>query len=139
MVDTVSQGPVASYTFTGVTADHDITAIFAIDTNVITASAGSGGSISPTGTVTVDYGADQAFTITAAANHHITDVVVDTVSQGPVASYTFTGVTADHDITAIFAIDTNVITASAGSGGSSSPTGTVTVDYGARSGPHRHR
>ena len=59
-------GAVTSYTFTNVTADHTIAASFAIDTYTITASAGANGSISPSGAMTVNYGANQTFTITPA-------------------------------------------------------------------------
>ena len=130
-VDNVSQGAIASYEFTNVTAPHTIEASFAVDTNDITASAGEGGSISPSGTVSIDYGASQSFSITPAANYHIADVEVDNVSQGAIASYEFTNVTAPHTIEASFAVDTNDITASAGEGGSISPSGTVSIDYGA--------
>ena len=68
----------------------------------ITASASIGGSISPTGTVTVDAETDQTFTMTADANYNLVDVVVDGVSEGVVSSYTFTNVTAAHTIVANF-------------------------------------
>ena len=64
LVDGVSVGAVTSYTFTNVTANHTIAASFAIDTYTITASAGANGTISPSGHVTVNYGANQTFTIT---------------------------------------------------------------------------
>jgi len=51
--------------FTNLTAGHMITAIFAVDTYKIAASAGPGGTISPGGSVNVNYGADHSFTITA--------------------------------------------------------------------------
>ena len=112
LVDGVSVGAVTSYTFTDVTANHTIAATFAIDTHTITASAGSNGTISPSGAVSVNYGANQTFTITPAANYHVADVLVDGVSVGAVTSYTFTNVTANHTIAATFAIDTHTITAS---------------------------
>lgn len=71
----------------------------------IVASAGTGGSIEPAGTVSVDYGTDQTFYITPHAGYRIADVVVDGVSVGAVASYTFSGVTADHAIEASFAAE----------------------------------
>ena len=114
LVDGVSVGAVTSYTFTNVTADHTIAASFAIDTYTITRSAGANGTISPTGAVSVNYGADQAFTITPDTGYHVADVLVDGVSVGAVTSYTFTDVTANHTIAATFAIDTYTITASAG-------------------------
>src|SRR6185369_4898492 len=116
-VDGSSVGAVASYTFTVVAANHTIAASFAIDTYTITASAGTNGSISPSGAVSVNYGADQAFTITPDAHYHVADVLVDGSSVGAVGSYTFTAVAANHTIAASFAIDTYTITASAGSNG----------------------
>jgi uncharacterized repeat protein (TIGR02543 family) len=107
-----------------------ITATFAINTYTITASAGTGGSISPSGAVGVNDGASQAFTITAGACYAIADVLVDGVSAGAIASYTFNNVTADHTIAASFTIKTFTITASAGAGGSISPNGAVAVDCG---------
>jgi PKD repeat protein len=131
LVDGASVGAVTGYTFENVTAAHTIAASFAIDTFVITASAGTGGAIGPTGTISVDYGSSQTFTITPDVGYHVADVLVDGASVGAVASYTFTDVTAAHTIAASFAIDTFVITASAGAGGAISPSGAVSVDYGA--------
>lgn len=68
----------------------------------ITATAGPGGSISPSGAVIVGYGADQSFTITPDPDYEVADVVVDGSSVGPVTTYTFTDVTADHGIDASF-------------------------------------
>src|SRR5204863_272026 len=130
LVDGVSVGAVTSYTFTNVHANHTIAASFAIDTYTITASAGANGSIAPNGAVSVNAGDDQSFTITAAADYHIADVLVDGVSVGTVASYTFSNVIANHTIAASFAIDTYTITASAGANGSIAPNGATTVPYG---------
>jgi uncharacterized repeat protein (TIGR02543 family) len=97
----------------------------------ITASAGPNGSITPSGSVVVNSGASQAFTITANAGYHIEDVLADGVSQGTTGTYTFTNVTANHTISATFAINTYTIAASAGANGSISPNGSVTVNHGA--------
>jgi type IV pilus assembly protein PilY1 len=72
--------------------------------NVITATAGNGGSISPSGEVIVIEGNDQSFTITPDTGNSIEDVIVDGSSVGAVASYTFTDVHADHSITAYFTL-----------------------------------
>ena len=71
----------------------------------ITSTAGSGGSIDPDGTVTVNQGADLTFTITADTGYHITDVLVDGSSVGALSTYTFPAVTTDHTIAAFFEID----------------------------------
>ncbi len=131
LVDSVSVGAVTSYTFTNVTANHTISASFAINTHTITASAGANGGISPSGAVIVNHGANQSFTITPNANYHVADVLVDSVSVGAVTSYTFTNLTANHTISASFAINTHTITASAGANGGISPSGAVIVNHGA--------
>jgi alpha-tubulin suppressor-like RCC1 family protein len=102
LVDGSSVGPVTSYTFTNVTAGHTITASFTANTYTIIVTVGAGGSISPSGSVKPNYGADQTFTITPNTGYQIADVLVDGSSVGPVTSYTFTNVTAGHTITASF-------------------------------------
>jgi hypothetical protein len=72
-------------------------------TFTITSSVGEHGSISPSGVVTVDQGANQTFTITADVGYQIANVRVDGVSVGAVSSYTFTNVIANHTISASFA------------------------------------
>lgn len=84
------------------------TAVTFTESHTITASAGSGGSISPSGAVSVSEGADQAFTITPDSGYDIEDVLVDSVSQGALTSYTFSDVSDDHTIEASFIIDTDV-------------------------------
>ena len=71
----------------------------------ITASAGTGGSIDPEGTVTVAEGADKTFKITADEGYHIADVKVDGKSAqlDKDNTYTFTKVNANHTIEATFA------------------------------------
>ena len=129
-VDGVSQGAISSYTFSNVTAAHTISATFAVRTYTITASAGTGGTISPRGSVSVNHGANQTFT---SLQIRVIDsnVTVDGVSQGAISSYTFSNVTAAHTISATFAVRTYTITASAGTGGSISPSGAVSVNHGA--------
>jgi len=138
LVDGVSVGAVTSYTFTNVTANHTIAASFAIDTWTIVASAGPNGSIAPAGSVVVNQGGSQAFTITPDPTYHVADVLVDGVSVGAVTSYTFTNVAANHTIAASFAIDTWTIVASAGPNGSIAPAGSVVVNQGGTQGVHDH-
>jgi len=130
LVDGNSVGAVSSYTFRRVKKDHTIHATFEPIQYTITASAGSGGSISPDGAVGVSYGQNQTFDITANAGYVISDVVVDGSSVGAVSSYTFEDVTSDHTIEASFSEIQYTITACAGSGGSISPDGAVGVSYG---------
>ena len=100
-------------------------------THTIYASAGSGGTISPIGSVIVSDGVNQPFTITNNTGYHITDVVVDGVSNGIISSYTFSNVTQDHTITASFAINTYVITPTTPLvNGAINPNTPQTVNYG---------
>jgi hypothetical protein len=68
----------------------------------ISASAGANGAISPSGSVSVNYGGSQSFTITANAGYYIVDVTVNGSSVGAVSSYTFTNQAA-YTISATFA------------------------------------
>src|SRR5512139_3810547 len=74
----------------------------ALLTYTITAIAGTGGSISPSGLVIVPEGGDQTFTITSDSAHSVHDVLVDGISQGPVTGYTFGDVASNHTISASF-------------------------------------
>jgi hypothetical protein len=126
-VDNISQGPISFYTFNGVYADHTISATFAINTyNTITATAGANGSITPSGKVIVNYGANKTFTIKPNTSYHVADVLVDGVSVGAVTTYTFNNVTGDHTISATFAINTYLLTVTKAGTGS----GTVTASPG---------
>ena len=129
-VDGVNQGRIGSYTFTNVTSAHSIQATFTKKTYAITATAGSGGSISPSGTQSVEYGSSKVFTITPNTGYEVQAVYVDGVNQGRINSYTFNSVTTAHSIQATFVKKTYAITATAGSGGSISPSGTQSVEYG---------
>ena len=131
LVDGASVGALTTYTFTGVAANHTISATFAIDILTISASAGAGGSITPNGAVNVSCGGNQGFTISADGSHTIADVLVDGASVGAVPSYTFTNVTAAHTISASFGVSSFTITASAGVGGTISPNGAVSISPGA--------
>jgi hypothetical protein len=129
-VDNVSVGNASSYTFNNVTSSHSISATFSIITFNITSQAGSGGSISPNGNNTVDYGSSRTFNIRPNTGQMVSDVLVDNVSVGPVSAYTFSNITNNHTISAVFSYITFTITGSAGSGGSVTPSGTSRVNYG---------
>ena len=102
LVDSVSVGAISSYTFTNVQTNHTIAASFVALTYSITASAGAGGAITPNGNVTVACGASRSYAISANPSFQVADVRVDSVSVGPLTSYTFTNVTRAHTIQATF-------------------------------------
>ena len=81
----------------------------------IKATAGSGGSISPSGSISVREGRDQTFTITPDKGYAVANVKIDGKSIGAVKSYTFKNVRRTHTIEVIFVKGT----ASASTGDSS--------------------
>jgi len=99
-------------------AQGPITAQTSTTTHTIKASAGTGGSITPSGDVSVEEGKNQTFTISANSNYTISDVTVDSKSVGSVSTYTFENVTADHTIAATFRYN-----GGGGGGGSSGGSG----------------
>ena len=68
----------------------------------IKATAGAGGSISPSGSVSVREGRDQTFTITPDKSYAVSNVKIDGKSIGAVKSYTFENVRRPHTIEVIF-------------------------------------
>lgn len=68
----------------------------------IKTTAGAGGSISPSGNVSVREGRDRTFTITPDKGYAISNVKIDGKSIGAVKSYTFENVRRNHAIEVIF-------------------------------------
>jgi type II secretory pathway pseudopilin PulG len=134
LVDGTSIGAQANHTFTSVAADHSIHAVFTAipvtPTYTITATAGTGGSISPAGASSVTEGANLTYYLRPSAGWVVNDVQVDGASVGAVTSYAFNNVTADHTIAVTFRYLSYTITASCNAGGAITPAGASTVGYG---------
>jgi hypothetical protein len=79
-----------------------VSGAFNLKTFTITSSAGTGGSISPSGSISVNAQSSQTFTITPSTGYNISSVKIDGISISPIASYTFNNITANHTITASF-------------------------------------
>jgi M6 family metalloprotease-like protein len=62
----------------------------------------TGGTVSPFGLRYYTLNANQAFTATAKTGFEVYDCVVDNVSQGPIAKYTFSAIDAPHTISHSF-------------------------------------
>lgn len=71
----------------------------------ITATAGNGGTIAPTGATKVYKGTSKAFTITPNEGYHVDSLTVDGTAVNVVTEYTFSDVTANHTIAVTFAKD----------------------------------
>lgn len=130
LVDNQSVGSVSKYIFTNITSDHTISVSFKNIILKIKGTAGLGGVINPSGTITLNYGDSQNYTIIPDKGFQIKDVLVDNSSAGSVSNYTFQNVTADHSISALFSPVPYSITSTAGPGGSVEPRGQVRANYG---------
>lgn len=99
-----------NYSFT-VTGNRNLVANFVPNTHTIQATAGSNGTITPSGNITVALGANQSFSMIPDAGYEVQEVYIDGNPVGAMNSYTFTNVTDDHYIhvtfTLVDAIDEN--------------------------------
>lgn len=130
IVDELPTDPGAGYTFANVTEDHTIRVTFAVNYYIMTATAGSNGTITPLGSIPIAYGDSVAFSIVPDPGYHISDVVVDGISVGAVTAYTIRNVSSAHTILASFTISGYTITATAGPHGAITPSGGVGVNRG---------
>ncbi|MEI7899978.1 MAG: sialate O-acetylesterase [bacterium] len=127
-VDGVSVGSVKSYTFDPLGKSHTIEAVFskAAPGYTIAAAAGKGGTLAPSGKVTVAQGGSATFTVAADAGNRAS-LSVDGVSLGQRDRFTFSDVRANHTVAVSFAC---LVAASAGYGGTVTPSGTLAVNVG---------
>ncbi len=130
-VDTQSMGPITTYQFSAVDADHSLHATFVQLTHQIVATAAEGGAITPTGSVTLVHGASQTYSISPDPGNKIEDITVDGASIGPVNTFTVDNIATSHTISATFSKITHTITIESYGNGSAAPEGQITADHGA--------
>ena len=82
---------------------------------IIRSTAGAGGSITPSGDVSVRAGANQTFTITPNRGYAVSDVKIDGRSIGAVRSYTFENISASHTIEVQFRVRSSFVDVPSGS------------------------
>jgi subtilisin family serine protease len=100
----------------GNTASAASAANFTLSRWTITASAGSGGTITPSGAVGVVDGGSRTFSIQPQPGWHVATLLVDGAPVTPDTSYTFTDVHADHTLAATFAGAELTLTAAVAAG-----------------------
>jgi hypothetical protein len=129
-IDNVSVGAISYYTFNNVISSHTISATFTLLTFTFNSKSSTGGSISPFGIITVNYGTDIVCSINSDIGYQIADVIINNVSVGPVSKLTLNSISKDHSITASFSLNQYTINANATSGGSVNPVGKTISNYG---------
>ncbi len=137
LIDSAPITATTTYTFTNIQANHTISATFSLlpVTHTITSSAGSNGTINPLGATVVADGANQTFNIIPDSGFNIATLVVDGGGVSTSTSYTFTNVTANHTISATFALippppGSFTIIANQNPNGTVSPSGSTVVTEG---------
>ena len=117
----------AARTDTNITANLSVTANFALNTFTLTYTAGAGGSLTGDSPQTVSYGGSGTeVTAVPALGYHFVNWS-DTSTANP---RTDTNVTANLSVTANFALDTFLLTYTAGANGSLTGDSPQTVNYG---------
>jgi len=105
-VDGKPYGASPVFTVENITANIsvDITVAHAVsEMHTVTASASSGGSITPSGKITVAEGQDLTFAISPNSGYKLSSLLVDGKSVGSgLASYTLKNVSADMTVRAVF-------------------------------------
>jgi hypothetical protein len=125
-----------SYTFNNVTANHTISANFAPNPYIITATHGAYGTITPAGDIDVDHGASQSFYFTPVTGYQVAQVLIDGI-ENPAAAlagfFTFANITEGHTIHVTFTIKIFTITTTFSPGGNVYPAGIQYVEYNTHS------
>ena len=124
-----------SYTIGNVHANHTVQVTFASNQTLftLTASAGGGGTISPSGSFGTTAGNSQTFTATPNVNYVVNHWLLDgNVVQNGGNSYTLGNIQANHGVEVTFTLVQGqfTLTASAGAGGSISPSGNFGTSAG---------
>jgi hypothetical protein len=97
----------------------------------LTATSGANGIVTPAGSTRIASGGSRTYSVTPNPGFTIAALVVDGVQIAAAASYTFTNVTANHSISAVFAAvvvrPTGTISINGGAATTNSTTATLTL------------
>jgi formylglycine-generating enzyme required for sulfatase activity len=117
----------------GISVDITSWQIKATYNPVVTASAGSGGTISPNRSIAESYNGSQIFTASPSANYTVNQWLVDgSVVQTGGNYYTLSNIQTAHSVQVTFTYvpPQYTVSASAGSGGTISPNGSIAENAG---------
>ncbi|OGR04132.1 MAG: hypothetical protein A2511_11050 [Deltaproteobacteria bacterium RIFOXYD12_FULL_50_9] len=131
IVDGQQLGPLDSYTFNDISADHAVAVSFTRSTCFILGTSSVGGSIEPSGVVEVEAGTDIEFLFTPLAGYHLSRVLVDSVPIALTDRFLLSNVTIPHTIQVEYEINNYTLTVCREGNGNVSPVGIITAKYGA--------
>ena len=137
MVDGWSQGAQTEISLNNIMSDHTVSALFVKKTYTITAMAGPGGSITPSGTMTVEYDGTQEFRIRPAPLYAISAIILNGETRGyeyPMdvteLGYRLTNIRVDSTVEIQFMQLHFGVVATANQGGVIQPSGVMVVESG---------
>jgi len=107
-------------TFADLSTDHTIDVIF-VKYYTIAATAGTGGTVSPTGSIILPEGTDQKYTFEPDDCYGIEDVVINGVSSRSLSEYTFENASGSNTIHVTFSQKAVTITVQTTDGGTVGP------------------
>ncbi|MFH1717286.1 MAG: hypothetical protein ABIF19_08050 [Planctomycetota bacterium] len=124
-----SQTGGTSFTLSNITANQSVSVSFKRLQYAVTASAGTGGSVSP-GSATVEHGGSVTFSATPDEGYEVDHWSGGGQTQTGGMSFTLSNVTSSLNVSVTFKQLQYTVTASAGTGGSVSPESTTVLHGG---------
>ena len=121
----------SSFVVQNVTANCSVQVTFSMIQFAITASAGAGGTMTPSGTQMVNYAGNMTFQATPIHGYLVSEWYLDgSPAWAGGSSCLLSNVTANHSVKVTFVKQTFTVSTSAGSHGTINPAGPMTVNYG---------
>ncbi|MBU5612949.1 DUF1566 domain-containing protein [Geomonas azotofigens] len=120
-----------AFPFTGVTANHDFSALFAVNTYTVNYTAGDHGTLAGAAAQTINHGGStSAVTAVPATGYHFLGWTGNNGFSSSANPLVLTGVTGNVTVTAGFGIDTHLVTPVVAAHGGITPATAQTVEYG---------
>jgi hypothetical protein len=130
IINGTSFGSIDFYNFTNVYSNQTIEVLFTKKTFNIEITANSNGTTMPSKSDILEYGDNKIMIFSPASGFHISDVLVDNSSMGPLHEFTFYNITSNHTVEAFFEINLYSIEVSYQGNGNIIPGSISEVEYG---------
>ena len=118
------------FSFTNIIQKNYLRVVYSFINYTINASSNTGGTISPIGTTIIGVGDSLRYTINPNTGYIIDSLIINDTPKNISNFYTFKNINSNQKIRVFFKIKTFNINATAGNGGTISPTGAIIVNYG---------